>query len=388
MQINPTKLVGMFAVSAVLIGAAVFVTWLLFGRGLNSDVRRMLGVMSRLQTLTVKGEWADQARGAVPFFPPPAEEFTVHTGFAGPIDLRNKPAISTQQTFAVETSVRGAEMIGEYRQVDGVRYLYLKNPPDYNDVDLSDFAKQWIVIPQTISFSALSGNGWLKEFSADHWADLVQLISTIDLVEVSKTGIVEIINGDATLPYLFTIQRDGIKVFLANLWEMRHDQKIDAVTFQQIASQVDAWGSAEGTLWIGRKSFLLHRLTIKNGDQKLSLNFSDFNQPMEITTPGTDTDAQTVLGALGFNVAALPTSAESERRAPTSALGALTEEPAPVAENTDPDEDGMDNAFEFFYGTDPHNPDTDSDGLTDGYEVEHSMNPRGTGSIFSFGLPQ
>ncbi len=41
----------------------------------------------------------------------------------------------------------------------------------------------------------------------------------------------------------------------------------------------------------------------------------------------------------------------------------------------DPDADGLTNAEEHSYGTDPHNPDTDGDGLTDGDEVSMGSDP-------------
>jgi hypothetical protein len=47
----------------------------------------------------------------------------------------------------------------------------------------------------------------------------------------------------------------------------------------------------------------------------------------------------------------------------------------------DPDEDGLTNAQEAEYGTDPNNPDTDGDTYLDGAEVEAGYNPLGEGSL-------
>ncbi len=392
MQINPTKLVGLFAVSAVLLSAAVLVCWFLFGRGLNSDVRRMLQTMSTIKTMTIKTEWADASVSRVPFFPPPAEEFSVHVGSQGQVDLTDKTKPSFAQTFAINTSVEDGNPYGEYRDIAGTRYLYLANAPVYGDVDLSAFEKQWIIIPDTFSFAALSGGDWLRDVTEDDVNDLSRLLGKIDLVDASKTGGVEVIDGDAALPYTFTIDKEGMTVFLATLWEMRHGTAIDPQTFQAMTDQIAAWGSGQGTLWIGRKSFLLHRLTFSTTDQTLEINVSDFNQPVSIEAPHPNASITEALGKLGFNVAALPTSQEARAHAPigaTSSFGSLPGNTASAAEeDTDPDKDGLGNGFEFFYGTDPTNPDTDGDGVNDGEEVEHSSNPRGSGSIFSFGLPQ
>lgn len=47
----------------------------------------------------------------------------------------------------------------------------------------------------------------------------------------------------------------------------------------------------------------------------------------------------------------------------------------------DSDKDGLTNAQEAQYGTDPNNPDTDGDGFKDGDEVKAGYNPKGTGKL-------
>ena len=46
----------------------------------------------------------------------------------------------------------------------------------------------------------------------------------------------------------------------------------------------------------------------------------------------------------------------------------------------DEDEDGLTNAEEFLYGTDPENPDTDADGYVDGIELDNNFDPLNPGS--------
>lgn len=48
---------------------------------------------------------------------------------------------------------------------------------------------------------------------------------------------------------------------------------------------------------------------------------------------------------------------------------------------SDPDSDGLTNADEKKYGTDPKNPDTDADGYKDGDEVRAGYNPKGPGKL-------
>ena len=47
----------------------------------------------------------------------------------------------------------------------------------------------------------------------------------------------------------------------------------------------------------------------------------------------------------------------------------------------DSDNDGLTDAEEKIYGTDPHNPDTDGDGYLDGAEVKAGYNPLGAGKL-------
>ena len=47
----------------------------------------------------------------------------------------------------------------------------------------------------------------------------------------------------------------------------------------------------------------------------------------------------------------------------------------------DPDNDGLTDAQEIIYGTDPKNPDTDGDSYLDGEEVQHGYNPNGPGKL-------
>ncbi|MDA1168887.1 MAG: hypothetical protein O3A36_00950 [bacterium] len=49
----------------------------------------------------------------------------------------------------------------------------------------------------------------------------------------------------------------------------------------------------------------------------------------------------------------------------------------------DPDNDGLTNAEERYYGTDPNIPDTDGDSYLDGDEVRNGYNPLGSGKLDS-----
>ena len=50
-----------------------------------------------------------------------------------------------------------------------------------------------------------------------------------------------------------------------------------------------------------------------------------------------------------------------------------------TGQSMDSDNDGLVDAVESQYGTDPTNPDTDGDGMEDGWEVENGLNPLDNG---------
>lgn len=53
----------------------------------------------------------------------------------------------------------------------------------------------------------------------------------------------------------------------------------------------------------------------------------------------------------------------------------------------DSDKDGLTDAEERIYGTDPNNPDTDADGMSDGKEVKRGRNPLGQGYLKDLFIP-
>jgi hypothetical protein len=374
----------------VLLSAAIFVVWFVLGRSLEGDVRRMLLTMWEVETVQAKVQLSTAEVQDLPVFPLP-EPVDVRLGAEGPVDLTNKADLQYQAAVQVATSLDGAEVRGEIRDLEDAFYFFMKRAPHYGDVDLTPFAGEWIRIPTTFSFAALTGRDDPNDLTVEQLEALAELLTKIDLVEVPQTGIATIINGDSALPYDFVMHQDGVLAFLSTLWEMRHGTAIDAISYQELQTSVAAMEDWSGTMWIGRKSFLLHKLVINAPTFSFTLELSDFNQPIELAAPAVKTtDVRQALKDLGFNTAALPTASEGRQPSASQTAEGIGLPDASTNENQtandDPDEDGLPNSLETFYGSDANNPDTDGDGVTDGEEVSRGQNPTGKGSIFSFGL--
>lgn len=68
------------------------------------------------------------------------------------------------------------------------------------------------------------------------------------------------------------------------------------------------------------------------------------------------------------------TGSDASNATQANAGQALSQTP-PYSFSKDADNDGLSNAKEYIYGTDPTNPDTDDDGYKDGAEVENAYDP-------------
>ncbi len=83
------------------------------------------------------------------------------------------------------------------------------------------------------------------------------------------------------------------------------------------------------------------------------------------------------------SVAATPDIAVPTATPASAPANVPTATPQVGADTEDTDNDGLTNAEERFYGTDPLNPDTDDDGYQDGEEVRNGYNPLDTGKLDS-----
>ncbi|MEY4722835.1 MAG: hypothetical protein RLZZ324_348 [Candidatus Parcubacteria bacterium] len=153
----------------------------------------------------------------------------------------------------------------------------------------------------------------------------------------------------------------------------------------------------DGEIWIGKRDGLPHRLRFRfafddgarRGTLDVTADLSAYGAPVRISAPdGTVEDITPLLASILASLQEhLPLAKEGSANRVTTGTGGGLGLPVPDTfspGSEDPDHDGLSNALEAFYGTDPANPDTDGDGMNDGDEIKANRNPAGPGVLFDF----
>jgi hypothetical protein len=150
-----------------------------------------------------------------------------------------------------------------------------------------------------------------------------------------------------------------------------------------------------GELWIGTRDYYLYRIRLRfryddgqrEGVFSFTADFSRFNEPILVDIPTKEVEdvnslVESLLPGLSQH---LPLAKLGEvRRVKRDDEGAGLPIDVPLTGEEDPDEDGLINSLERFYGSDPQNPDTDGDGVSDGDEIAKGDSPTGAGRLFDF----
>ncbi len=365
------------------------------------EIRRMLVAMSELQSLSQKGGVSWTRAGA-----DTRKVTTVYT--TGKVDLRKPDAINHQTAFRVVNVEQGKEytdLSGEIRHVERVTYLTYHPPgPTVPGVNFSSNGT-WVafeegefgawgslipgVEPPPIDFT-LSSSRW----SPEAVERLRLLFSVADVFVVSYDDLTEQIEGRNTRIIDARFDHGAIRSFLYGLIRAKEgrepsdDERLDA---EMRARQLER---LTVRLWIGVEDHLLYRIQAAGAFVQpdsnhlipidIRFDFFDFDVPTNIESPQrTIVFSELVRATLSTSLFGNAGAFLSQPfvNAQTARLPVQKIEPS-----TDADGDGLDALMETFYGTDANHADTDGDGMSDGEEVVKNRNPRGKGSLFSFGL--
>jgi hypothetical protein len=296
------------------------------------------------------------------------------------------------------------ELSGEFRTIDEGSYLTYAPPgPRIQGVDFDDHT--WIAIDQSersLWGPLLPGVTWPIEsiFSKDEWtpegrARLQYLLSYADIVDVTYNGYEFGHDGEKIYRISAWLSAQPINSFLLDLVrakDAREPSNEERLLAYSTAKQLSGLSV---NVWIGENNHFLYALSVdgtlrgETQTQEIPIDFriefSQFNEDLFLEIPTTFLEFKDLFEAV-YGV--LPSSAIGSANQMQTLVDASSAR-LPVTDeqtNDDPDEDGLTNIVEAFYGTNALVADTDMDGMNDGDEVRMGRNPRGIGGLFEFGL--
>lgn len=393
---------GVVCVLAVTLGAYVVLTKF----HPETEIRRMLVAMSHVRTVSERSAFS-WSRGD-------GNDRTTTTLYAtGQADLSDPSAVEHAtkfRLFRLSRSKDYADLSGELRAIDGVSYLTYAPPgPDIEGADFGaddtwiSFAAgelpQWgSVIPGLDAPVAATGGEDASEWTPEATARLRALLSRADVFVVRYDDLTELIDGHATRVIDGRFDPDALRSFLRDVVRAREDREPTTAERLAVEDEARALETLDVRFWIGIDDHLLYRVQAAGvvpdasaGDDAdnvlvpfdLIVEFSDFDQPFLGSAPSRSLSFSDALRLRFGADLEDPSSKEETAFLPDDAARLPVES---VTTSADPDQDGLTNVLEAFYRTNPRVADTDGDGVSDGDEVLAGQNPRGTGTLFGFGL--
>ncbi len=264
---------------------------------------------------------------------------------------------------------------GELRLINQAVYLKISGLSDILGlfgIDEESIGSKWIKIDIKTAQEFDPNVEKVTEFqpSEEQIKQLKDLIKEKNPIKVEKVSSSELINNVKTHHYKIIFDKSKFKDFIVEASEIVVGKEMDENLASTFDEEIEKVKKIEIDIWTGKKDSLLYKASIHfeffdEGTKtdsvfNLSMNLSNFNEPVNIVEPENVITFEEVFGNLftGF----MPT-------------------PESIPSIEDSDNDGLPDYLEDFYGTDINNPDTDGDGYKDGEEVENGYDPMGPGRL-------
>lgn len=393
------KILTFIGLSVAVVMALTFASSIVFLRFRPEvEMRRMLIAMASLSGFSHDSGFSWSA---------PSSRHRVSTTVyaSGVIAARAQEEMEQRTVFRVVRVSRDqdySDLSGEVRTVYGETYLTYTPPgPDVPGVSFDD--ETWVAFDEgeirtwgevLPGFDApLTSVTTLDGWGASAIMRLRELVALADVVLVENNGLTEIVDGVQTRVLDGAFDARATEAFLLDLVRAKEDREPEDQ--ERLIARREAVQLSRLALrfWIGTDDHYLYRVQasgalLQEGSAELipmdvRIDFSSFNATLDLATPSNALPFSDVLRV------ALPASDGAFGGLSDGSLVNESTARLPVVEfqaAADGDSDGLDDLLEAFYGTDPRNADTDGDGDQDGEEVWSGKNPRGSGSLFSFGL--
>lgn len=298
--------------------------------------------------------------------------------FEGVVDLRSLPAVAYDGTLTVRTrpGVTGESAIFLVRQVEGRTFLRVESAPSVllDVLTLQGIQPDaWNELESPNNLFQLIGEPLAPKLADANVAQLLRTrIGEMTWMRQPQPTLTEIVNGRVTRIYTADLSVDALVTFVDEFGSLFN---ISKEPMHLSSEQQTAWQGTRANLWIDQRRHELRRVLLQraNGDD-VDFSIKEINPEVTILLPS--------------NKPVLPTPTDRILPADDALDLSLEEDTTETVEDSskDVDEDGLTDAEETFYGTNPLLFDTDGDGYGDGEEVQNGYNPVGTGALFSFGI--
>ena len=274
----------------------------------------------------------------------------------------------------------------EMRSINKDFYAKLSKAPNLMIFDLSTLENQWIKIDGK-DVAAQQDKNKLTPAQIDQ---LKKTFVQDEVISIAANLPAEKIDGVNTYHYKYVVNKEGLRKYIIDVDKivststMLTGQKLD-----DFNKEMDNLVTPEGEIWIGKSDLLPHKISAtimisETATSKVSGSFNyvvsmkNYNKPVQVDVPSpVKTTGEIMAGFMsGLGGMVTPTATSTLSLPPAPPTDQSVQNPA-----IDSDNDGLTDAEEKIYGTNPFNPDTDGDGYLDGAEVKGGYNPNGPGKL-------